>query len=584
MNTAPDRPAPRTVAVLGAGVIGLSWTALFLAHGLRVRVHSRRADARATVTAALERMAPGLPGGGRDPHRLTRLLEIEPDLERAVRDADAVQENLPDDLELKRDLFRRVGAAAPPAALLLSSTSRLLPDAMGAAMADPGRVVVGHPLNPPHVVPLVEVLGGSRTDPATVEACAAFYRSVGRTPVVLRRPVPRFVANRIQAAVLRESVHLVEEGVVTMAELDTVVSRGLGVRWAAVGPFEAFHLGGGEGGLRRWLAAAGPGMDGAWRDLGRPRMTARTIEHLADAADQTYGKDGYAHRAAARDARQNAVLEALARAGAPGDGPDGTATGERPSMKHTETTETTETAETAEVAENGAAAEAGRDTVDFWFDPLCPWAWITSRWITEVAALRPLTVRWHEMSLALLNSGTEMSEQRRRMLDAYWGPIRVVAATRHAHGDEAVGRLYTALGGRLHAPDGIFAPVRDATADTWQQVMAESMAGVGAVVEAALRDAGLPAALAEEADSERWDDALRASHARVPSDGLRRELIGVPAVSVNGRAAHFGPVLSEIPTGERALRLWDALHTLATDPAFFELKRCSDRPEPRTVR
>ncbi|MFF8595171.1 DsbA family protein [Streptomyces sp. NPDC015220] len=228
--------------------------------------------------------------------------------------------------------------------------------------------------------------------------------------------------------------------------------------------------------------------------------------------------------------------------------------------------------------------ETGADTVDFWFDPLCPWAWITSRWITEVAALRPLTVRWHEMSLALLNSGTQMSEQRRRMLDAYWGPIRVVAAARHAHGDDVVGPLYTALGGRLHAPDGIFAPVRDATADTWQQVMTEAMSGTGAVVEAALQDIGLPLDLAKEADSERWDEALRASHARVPSDGLGQSLIGVPALSVNGRTAQFGPVLSEIPTGERALRLWDALRTLATDPGFFELKRCADRPEPRTVR
>lgn len=239
---------------------------------------------------------------------------------------------------------------------------------------------------------------------------------------------------------------------------------------------------------------------------------------------------------------------------------------------------------TTETGGTRHAPDTGTDTVDFWFDPLCPWAWITSRWITEVAEHRPLTVRWHEMSLALLNSGSEMSEQRRRMLDAYWGPVRVVAAARHAHGDVVVGPLYTALGSRLHAPDGIFAPVRDATEDTWQQVMTEAMSGTGAVVEAALRDVGLPADLAGEAGSERWDEALRASHARVPSDGLGQELIGVPTLSVNGRAAQFGPVLSEIPTGERALRLWDALRTLATDPGFFELKQCTGRPEPRTVR
>ncbi|MER8235257.1 DsbA family protein [Streptomyces sp. NPDC094049] len=240
--------------------------------------------------------------------------------------------------------------------------------------------------------------------------------------------------------------------------------------------------------------------------------------------------------------------------------------------------------DTTETGGTRPAPDTGTDIVDFWFDPLCPWAWITSRWITEVAALRPLTVRWHEMSLALLNSGSEMSEERRGMLAAYWGPIRVVAAARHAHGDEVVGPLYTALGSRLHAPDGIFSPVRDATEDTWQQVMTEAMRGTGAVVEAALRDIGLPAALAGEAGSERWDETLRASHARVPSEGLRQELIGVPALSVNGHAAQFGPVLSEIPTGDRALRIWDALRTLSTDPGFFELKQSTARAEPRTIR
>ncbi|MFJ9430286.1 3-hydroxyacyl-CoA dehydrogenase NAD-binding domain-containing protein [Streptomyces sp. NPDC101490] len=322
MSTTTDPAAPRTVAVIGAGTIGLAWTTLFLAHGLRVRVHSRRAGAGTIVAEALELLAPGLPDGGRDPRELARRLEIAPDLEHAVRDADVVQENLPDDLELKQELFRRVGAAAPPTALLLSSTSRLLPDAMGATMADSGRLLVGHPLNPPHVIPLVEVVGGSRTDPAAVAECVAFYRSVGRVPVVLRKPVRRFVANRLQAAILRESVHLVEEGVVTMAELDTVVTQALGVRWAAVGPFQAFHLGGGEGGLRHWLAAAGPGMDAAWDELGRPRMTAETVDRLADLAEQTFGRDGYARRVVARDARQNAVLEALARAAAL-DGADG---------------------------------------------------------------------------------------------------------------------------------------------------------------------------------------------------------------------------------------------------------------------
>lgn len=305
------RTESRTVAVVGAGTIGLGWIALFLSHGLRVRVNSRRADVAEIVAEALDLFAPG-PGKELGPKKPAGRLEFEPDLERAVHDADVVQENAPDDLALKRDLFRRIGAAAPPSALLLSSTSKLLPDDMGAAMDDPGRLLVGHPFNPPHVIPLVEVVGGSRTDPEAVDACVAFYRSVGRVPVVLRKPVPRFVVNRLQAALLRESVHLVQEGVVTMAELDTAVTQSLGVRWSAIGPFEAFHLGGGEGGLRRWLTATAPGMDRAWQDLGRPRMTEETVEWLGDMADRAYGTGSYARRAAARDVRQNAVLDALA--------------------------------------------------------------------------------------------------------------------------------------------------------------------------------------------------------------------------------------------------------------------------------
>lgn len=224
------------------------------------------------------------------------------------------------------------------------------------------------------------------------------------------------------------------------------------------------------------------------------------------------------------------------------------------------------------------------DTVDFWFDPLCPWAWITSRWIVEVAERHPMTVRWHEMSLALLNSGSDMSEQRRKMLDRYWGPIRVVAAARQTHGDKVVGPLYTALGRRFHDPEGIFAPVRKASADDdWQAVMTEAMSGIGDVIEAALDETGLAPRLAREAERDTWDEALRASHAAVPSDGLRRQLIGVPTISVNGSVGQFGPVFSEIPRAERADRLWEAFRTLATDPAVFELKQCTDRPEPRTA-
>jgi ketoreductase RED1 len=303
--------ARRTVAVVGAGTIGLGWTTLLLSHGLRVRVNDPRPDVEQAVLDGLRQFAPTLPSGPADPAELAEGLEIEPDLGRAVAGVDAVQENGPEDLAFKQELFARIERAAPAGALLLSSTSGLIPDDIGARMTDPGRMLVGHPFNPPHIIPLVEVVPGSRTDPATTSAAVEFYRSLGKNPVVLRKPVPGFVANRLQSALLRESVHLVLEGVVSVDELDTVVTNSIGLRWAAVGPFLTFHLGGGPGGLRHMLAHLGPGMERAWRNLGEPHLDERTVQLLADGAERAFGGCSYAHLAAIRDAKQNAVLSAL---------------------------------------------------------------------------------------------------------------------------------------------------------------------------------------------------------------------------------------------------------------------------------
>ncbi|MFF8595175.1 3-hydroxyacyl-CoA dehydrogenase NAD-binding domain-containing protein [Streptomyces sp. NPDC015220] len=309
----------RTVAVIGAGTIGLGWIALFAAAGMAVRVNSRRPDAEHHVRAALGRYAATLPGGPRDPQELAARLRFEPDLARAVEGAHVVQENTPEDLALKRDLFARAGAAAGPRALLLSSTSTLSPDDLGSAMDDPSRLLVAHPFNPPHIVPLVEVVAGERTDPAAVDDTVSFYRGLGKTPVVLRRTVPGFVANRLQSALLRESIHLVREGVVSVAELDGIVTASIGPRWAAVGPFRAFHLGGGPGGLRHWFRHLGVGLERGWAELGTPPVDEVTVGTVIAQADEAFGARSYEELAADRDTVQNAVIEAVARtrAGAP---------------------------------------------------------------------------------------------------------------------------------------------------------------------------------------------------------------------------------------------------------------------------
>jgi ketoreductase RED1 len=251
-------PAPRTAGLLGAGTIGLSWAALFASSGLEVRLQDPRSDLQETLEQAVRQIAPVLPGAP-DAELLLSRIRLVDTLEDAVRDVDVVQENGPERLDLKREMFARVEAAAPRTALLLSSTSGLMPTDMSADMVDPGRLLVGHPFNPPHVVPLVEVVPGAQTPVEAVEAAVAFYRGLGRVPVVLRREVGGFVANRLQSAVFRESVHLVLSGVVTMEELDEVMRQSIGPRWATAGPSRACTWAGARAGCATCSSTSAPG-------------------------------------------------------------------------------------------------------------------------------------------------------------------------------------------------------------------------------------------------------------------------------------------------------------------------------------
>ncbi|MFJ8231234.1 DsbA family protein [Streptomyces sp. NPDC094448] len=201
-------------------------------------------------------------------------------------------------------------------------------------------------------------------------------------------------------------------------------------------------------------------------------------------------------------------------------------------------------------------SDNGRTPVDFWFDPLCPWAWMTSRWMLEVEKVRDVEVRWHVMSLAVLNEDRmdELPEQYREGLKDAWAPVRVVAAARELHGDEAVGPLYTALGTRFHNEDR--GTGRDTIAD-------------------ALKDAGLPAELIDYADRDTYDAEVRASH----QEGIDKvgQEVGTPVIAVPGadgeQIAFFGPVVTPAPQGEAAARLWDGTLLVAATPGFFEIKR-----------
>lgn len=299
-----------TAALLGAGTIGLSWATLLAAHGWDVRVQDPRPDLSEIVEQTVRQFARTLPGGERDPAELLARIRVAADLELAVTDVDVVQENGPERLALKQELFARVEAIAPASALLLSSTSGLMPSDMAADMKDPGRVLVGHPFNPPHVVPLIEVVPGAQTTPAAVEAAVAHYRSLGKVPVVLHKEIGGFVANRLQSALFRESVHLVLSGVVSAEELDQVVTESIGLRWSTAGPFESYHLGGGPGGIRHLLEHLGPGMVKRWKDLGQPELTPEVVDAISTATEQRFADKDYAQRTQERDGVQLAVLAA----------------------------------------------------------------------------------------------------------------------------------------------------------------------------------------------------------------------------------------------------------------------------------
>jgi protein-disulfide isomerase-like protein with CxxC motif len=191
--------------------------------------------------------------------------------------------------------------------------------------------------------------------------------------------------------------------------------------------------------------------------------------------------------------------------------------------------------------------------VDFWFDPMCPWAWVTSRWMLEVSSLRPVEVHWHVMSLAVLNEEREVSDDYRRRLQRAWGPVRVLIAAQQRFGDDVLLPLYTALGNRFHPGKE---PIERAS------------------IEAALRDAELPVDLVDAMDSDAFDAALRESHRQ--GIELVGQDVGTPIVAFDG-CAFFGPVVSSIPRGEAATRLWDGLVQVALTDGFYELKRSRDK-------
>ena len=269
-----------STAVLGAGVIGASWTSLFLAAGLKVRVYDP-ADAegeklRAYINnawPALESL--GLTGSG-DPENFT----LHASAAEAVDGADFVQESVPEKLELKHALYAEIEAALQPDAIVASSASGLLLREMQHGWKNPSRFILGHPFNPPHLIPLVELLANDKTADGVLEQAEAFYRQVGKITIRVNKEVPAHVANRLQAALWQEAISLVQNGVASVEDVDKAIWAGPGLRWAAMGPHMLFHLGAGAGGLGEFCNRYRDSFHRWWDDLEQVRLDQSTTDTL----------------------------------------------------------------------------------------------------------------------------------------------------------------------------------------------------------------------------------------------------------------------------------------------------------------
>ncbi|MDQ0393320.1 3-hydroxyacyl-CoA dehydrogenase NAD-binding domain-containing protein [Labrys monachus] len=276
----------RRVAVIGAGTIGASWAACFLARGLDVVVSDPAPGAADGVRRMIAEAWPALTALGTSPNADPTAWRFEADPAAAVAGVDFVQESTPERYDVKQKLLPLIDAVLSPDVVIASSSSGLLVSRLSEGCRFPERCIIGHPFNPPHLIPLVEVVGGTKASRAAIDRAMAFYRAAGKHPIEIRKEVPGHVSNRLQAALWREAIYLVQEGVASVADVDAAVSEGPGLRWALMGPHMTFHLGGGAGGMNHFLRHLLPAVESWWTDLGSPTMTDDLQRRLVEGVDE----------------------------------------------------------------------------------------------------------------------------------------------------------------------------------------------------------------------------------------------------------------------------------------------------------
>src|ERR1700754_4654907 len=305
----------RRVAIIGTGVIGASWASLFLAKGLDVIATDIAPDAETSLRRFVKAAWPALERLGLAPGASQSRLTFTPDMPTAVRAVDLVQENGPERIDFKRKLYGQLDELLAPDVIIASSSSGLtMSEIQSGARSHPERCVIAHPFNPPHLIPLVEIVGGAKTSEATIRRAAEFYTSIGQRTVRLNKEMPAHVANRLQAALAREVYYLVAEGVVSAADVDTALCWGPGLRWGVMGNMMLNHLGGGPGGIEHFFQQFTGPMTAWWKVLGQPVLTPEVQKKLIDSVHAEVGSRSIAELEAQRDEVLLGLLELRAKA------------------------------------------------------------------------------------------------------------------------------------------------------------------------------------------------------------------------------------------------------------------------------
>jgi 3-hydroxyacyl-CoA dehydrogenase len=289
-NDMTDTKPIRRIAIIGTGVIGASWTALFLAKGLQVVATDIAPNAETALRKFVETAWPALKRLGLSPGASVSSLKFTAAIAQAVSGVDLVQENGPERIDFKQKLYGQLDELLPPDVIIASSSSGLkMSDIQLGAKSHPERCVIAHPFNPPHLIPLVEIVGGAKTSEATIRRAAEFYTSIGQRTVRLNKEMPGHVANRLQAALAREVYYLVSEGVVSAADVDTALCWGPGLRWGVMGNMMLNHLGGGPGGIEHFFQQFTGPMTAWWKTLGAPVLTPEVQKKLIDSVHAEVG-------------------------------------------------------------------------------------------------------------------------------------------------------------------------------------------------------------------------------------------------------------------------------------------------------